>query len=639
MGPRLRYLSDQVVAVGSAGGDELVIISSADPPALEGLRRRIRTALRRGVPEPTPRAILAAMVLGDRGAVDRQLRERFARAGVSHLLAVSGLHLSFVAGGAMVLLTLLLRRCGALTRRFDVRAMAAPLAGGVAVCYTLLTGAAPSTTRACVMTCAVLLGVMAGRTRDLVRPLCLAALLLLALDPLNLARPGFQLSFAAVAGIALVVRWRASLPWPRPWPGLVASRIARLLRSARDLTLTSVAATLITGPVVAHHFGQVSVAGVATNVLAIPGTTLFLLPLGLLGGLLGAVKPCLGAPLLQAAAWAAALLDRLCGVTSRLDLVMIDAQPGWLVTLGLCGLTLALLAGRPWRRPLGALAAALLVTAAVVALSARAGQTLVVTFIDVGQGDSALLQLPHGGAALIDAGGSRHGSWDPGASRVVPFLRARGVSRLDLVVASHPHADHVAGLVAVLEAVEVGELWTCWYDEPNVWHDRLIVAARARGVPVRRPRTWRSGGVVLQPLWPRGEGGACADPGFSANNNSVVLHLTYGASSALFTGDIEQPVEQRLVGQGAQLRATLIKVPHHGSETSSSLPLIRAVRPTLAVISSGAGNPFGLPDHTVVARYRRGGAKVVRVDQNGAVEVQLERDGKVSWRPLVHGIW
>jgi len=436
VGPRLRYLSGDVAAVGYAALGQIVVIKPADPPALEGLRRRARRALELGIERPTPRAILAAMVIGDRAAVDQQLRDRFARAGVSHLLAVSGLHLSFVAGSAMLLITLLLRRLSVLTRYMEVRGIAAPIAAAVAIFYTLLTGAAPSTVRACVMTCAVLFGLTVGRSRDLVRPLCLAALLLLAIDPLNLARPSFQLSFAAVAGIALVMRWRGARPAARRPTGLVQGWIARLLRGAGDLALTSAAATLVTGPVVAHHFGQVSLAGLATNMVAIPWTTLALLPLGLLGAVLGACDPTLGAPLLGAGAKGAELLDQLCQATAGLEIAVIDTRPGWLVTLGVCGLTVAALAGKPWRRPLVALAAILLFGAVLSVLWARAWRPLEITFLDVGQGESTFVQLPDGGAVLVDAGGSRLGGWDPGRSRVVPFLRARGVGRLDLVVAS-----------------------------------------------------------------------------------------------------------------------------------------------------------------------------------------------------------
>jgi competence protein ComEC len=193
--------------------------------------------------------------------------------------------------------------------------------------------------------------------------------------------------------------------------------------------------------------------------------------------------------------------------------------------------------------------------------------------------------------------------------------------------------------VAVLDQLEVGELWTCWHEEPDPWHARLLAAAARRGVKVARPRALRRGAVTVTPLWPRGFEGACGDPGFSANDNSIVLRLTYGRAAVLLTGDIERPVEAELLRAGAGLRADLLKVPHHGSDSSSSEALIRAVRPSLAVISSGPGNAFGLPDPETLERYGSAGVTVARTDRVGAIGVELTADGALSWRPLVTDLW
>ncbi len=638
-GARLRHLGGDVGAVATVAEQDVVVLRSRPEPALERIRQRVRENLAAAVSDPTPRGLVGALVLGDRSTLPAPVRQRFARAGVSHLLAISGLHLALVAGALLVGLRWLLLWVPGLGARTDPRRFAAAGAALATVGYTLLTGGSPSTVRACVMVCACSLGLLWHRAPDLARPLSLAALVLLVLDPLNLWRPGFQLSFCAVIGIVLVHRRvreslarRASITSPAG----TRSTAPRALRWMGAMAMTTTAATLATAPVVAHHFGQVSVAGLATNIVAIPWTTLVLLPLGLSGAAVGLVAPAVGVPLLAAAGWAAALLDRLCALVASWDLAVVTLAPGWPVTLGLAASLLGLVTRGRSRLVALVLAAALLGAGGVAALHRDLDAALELTFLDVGQGDSTLARFPDGTTVLVDGGGSLSETYDPGAARVVPYLRAAGVTRLDLVVATHPHPDHVKGLAAVLASVEVGELWACWHQEENPWHEDLLRAARRRGIRVTRPRLLRRGEVVLRPIWPEGYDKHCGDPGYSANDNSVVLRLEYGRAAALLPGDIEREVERLLVrGKSRWLRADLLKAPHHGSGTSSSAAFIRAVSPRLTVISCGLDNSFGIPPPRVVARYRRLGVPLARVDLSGAVGVRLHADGRMTWRPLV----
>ena len=622
----LRYLSDDVGATTYVDPAALVLLGRASPSGVHRLRVRVREALARAVPPGNRRQILGALILGERSAVGPGLRQDFAAAGVSHLLAVSGLHLTLVAGGLLWLLRRLLLRLTRLARRTDVRRVAAPFAILAALLYTALTGAAPSTSRACVMVCACLAGLCLSRPPDLARPLCLAALVLLVRDPLDLLRPGFQLSFLAVLGIGLLAVRTADRPRSGP------------LAAIRALVLTSLVATAITAPVVALHFHRVSLVGVIANLAAIPLTTFVLLPLSLAGASLGLLHPSLGDPLLTAAGWVAAKLHALCVLVAAPHLSVLGWSPGPLLatatTLVVVGL---LLRGRGARRLVLGVALALAATWGVACLWHEVTPRVELTFLDVGQGDSAVARFPGGATLLVDAGGTRSGTWDPGAARVVPFLEAEGIQRLDLVVASHPHPDHVGGLRAVLEAVAVDELWICWHEEPNPWLGPLLEVARQRGVKVRRPHLRRIGRVTVRPLWPRA-GEHCADPAYSANDNSIVLRLELGKGAALFAGDIEAVAEEELVrAAGADLKADVLKVPHHGSGTSSTARLLGAVRPGLAVISCGAGNAFGFPDPVVLERYHDRGVAVARTDRSGAIRVELGPGGELSWRRLTLG--
>jgi competence protein ComEC len=624
----LRYLAGGVGALARADADTLAILEPAEPGALERLRGRIRAGLAAAISDPGARSIVGALVLGDENQVPQPLREIYARAGASHLLAVSGLNLTLCALGALAVIRWLLLRIPALAERHDVRRLAAPLAAGLAIFYTLLTGAAPSAQRACVMSCACFLGLLVARPADLVRPLALAALLLLAWDPLDLFRPSFQLSFAATVGIALSLE---RLPRSRP-----ASILGRVWGAIRALVLTSLGATLLTAPIVAHHFQQVSLVGLGVNLVAVPLSSFALMPLGLVGSLLELLHPSLGAPLLGLAGWLAEALNAICRFAAAPRLAALELGLGWLGALCLLALVAALLTTRPRLRAL-ALCAALLpgIPLGVLALRAALRPSLRITFLDVGQGDSSFTRLPDGFTILVDGGGNLIGG-DPGASQVVPFLRGAGVRHLDLVVASHPHPDHILGLHAVIEAFSVGELWVCWHQERDPGLAALAGRAIARGVPVLPPRRLDRAGARVVPLWPAGYQGACADPGYDGNDNSIVLRLEHGRSAALLVGDIEAEAEARLAAErpAGLLRAALLKVPHHGSATSSSERLLEAVAPRLAVISCGPENAYGFPVPEVASRYRARGVTLLRTDQLGAIEVELEASGALRWRAL-----
>ena len=620
----------------TAGPGDLVVLAARPPGVLAAARVRILGMIQRAIADPSARAIVAALVVGDRSRISDQQRLDFSRAGASHLLAISGLHLALVAMGVMGLARRALLLVPALSRGGVEAGRLAVLPGlAAALGYTALTGAAPPTVRACVLVACLALAHLARRGPDLWRPLSLAALALLAARPENLLRPGFQLSFMAVAGIALAVR---GVGVPRHEQAGFGAAARRWLVG---LCLASAAATLVTAPLVARHFSQVTVAGLAVNLLAIPWTSFVLLPVALAGTLMGSAWPDAGAWLLALAGGAAGALDSLCTAAAALPLYREVPRPGWPVTLLLCAGALALLAGGKTRKPLLGLVALALACALVGPRLASGPPPQELTFLDVGQGDSTFIALPDGGNMLVDGGGDPRGLADPGRRRLLPFLRARGVRSLDWVVATHPHPDHTVGLEAVLEALPVGELWSCWHGEDNMWLERLHQVARRKGVPVARPRLLRRGGVTIRPLWPAGYDGECADPGLSSNDNSVVIRLEYGKAAALLPGDIEADAEALLVRRDpALLRAQLLKAPHHGSATSSSPGLLRAVQPSLAVISCGLQNSFGIPPRRILRRYRRLGIPLARVDLSGAIGVRLERDGTLRWRALMRrGDW
>ena len=259
----------------------------------------------------------------------------------------------------------------------------------------------------------------------------------------------------------------------------------------------------------------------------------------------------------------------------------------------------------------------------------RTSTTLNATFLDVGQGDACVLELPRGRVVVVDGGGSFDPAFDPGREVVAPFLWRRGIRSIDLLVLSHPHPDHANGLPFLVENFPVGEIWTNGQESALPALARLRAAAVARQVPFGEPRPIDLGGARLAPLAPLDDrGGVAADPAWSENDNSLVLEVAYRGRRLLLTGDVERDAESQLAARAGP--TDVVKVPHHGSRTSSTAPLVQAVHPGLAVISVGARNRWGFPHPGVVARWTEAGARILRTDRDGAVTVRVSGGGALS---------
>jgi competence protein ComEC len=265
----------------------------------------------------------------------------------------------------------------------------------------------------------------------------------------------------------------------------------------------------------------------------------------------------------------------------------------------------------------------------------RHERDLVITFLDVGQGDAAVVEAPGGAVMLVDGGGTRDGNFDPGARIIEPFLRARGIGRLEVVALSHPHPDHLNGLFTVLEHFDVAGFWSSGDDGRNPEYRRLVEVVRRRGIPsppvVPRPL----GAAWIEPLGPFNGDDVGAPSGLTVNDASLVLRVGWAGRGVLFAGDLEADGEGELSGRrdaGQTVAADVLKVPHHGSRTSSSAELLDAVSPALAVMSLGWRNQFHFPAPEVVARYAARGTRVLRTDRDGAVTIAISPAGEISPR-------
>jgi competence protein ComEC len=648
-GTRNPGLPDPTLALRAADVD--VVAGVAEPRAISRLadeppagvrraafraRRALRAAIDAHVVGPAG-AFLKTAVLGDRRGVGPDVEEGFAAAGATHVLSVSGLHLA-----AVVAVVAFAVRAGAslvpnLALYVDPRAVAAACALPVLVFFTLLTGEAVATQRSAIMLAVGAGGVLLGRPVSPGPAIAAAAILILGAGPLRIFDLSLQLSVASVVGIALL----ATRLGPERGVRAAPRRAGRALVWLWRFGAATVAATAFTAPLVAHAFGELAPLAPLGNLALVPLVELGVVPLGLFGSVLAALSPALGHLPLVAAGGAARLALAVAELFRAHAPLWTCRMPNGLETAALTAAAAALLAGA--RAP--ALARRRLWGAALVAALVGGGSLAArdwrrrhatcarVTFLDVGQGDAAVVEAPGGAVAVIDGGGAFDDGFDPGERIVEPFLRARGIVRIDLVALSHPHPDHLNGLRRILKRFPVGALWTSGDDGKNPEYGRLLDLARGRGVATPVPAFRPLGGAALEPLGPFVGDAIAAPPGLTVNDASLVLRLAFGGRAVLFPGDLEADGEGELVGRralGQTVAADVLKVPHHGSRTSSSDELVDAVAPALVVISLGWRNHFHFPAGEVVARYAARGATVLRTDRDGAVTVTIAPDGRLD---------
>ena len=621
---------------GSAESAQVIAPASRPWQLVAEVRARFARRCAAVCTAPARAGLLAALGVGDRSLIPAEVEEDLAASGLVHLLASSGLHLAVVALLVRwVAKRLWLRSPWAARAR---AAMVASLCAAPAVAAeVLLLGAPWPAIRAGVGAGLALSADLSGRRSDGLTALFAAAASCAAIDPAATHDLALQLSVAGVGGMLILADPLRDF-FPRPLPALPGpARLSRAIGYLAERTVrlgcATAAATLCTGPLIAAAFHRVSLASVAANTIGLaPG--LLAIPIASLAVPADAMFAPAALPLF----WAA---DQLAGLTllaarafAALPYARVAAAaPGpWTVLLWWAGALL--LAG--WPSPLGAgsrprrpppatrlrratlPACALLCAGFAHAAAPLLVRSLRVTFLAVGQGDSALVQFPGGGAMLVDAGGDLRGLAPPGAdvgSRVVlPALAELGVSRLDVVVLTHPHPDHGGGLFAVLDHLPVRELWVTGEPGPGQLGDLIRAKARDRGVPVRVPEVGVSEmhGVRIEVVR---SGWSAAR---STNDNSLVIRLLHGSVALLLAGDVEALAEADLAQSHRDLRADVLKAAHHGSSTSSTDAFLRAVRPRHVVFSVGAHNPFGFPHDEVVERAGSAGATTWRTD-GGAI--------------------
>ncbi|MFJ8665376.1 ComEC/Rec2 family competence protein [Streptomyces sp. NPDC093600] len=626
--PSTRLWVDGRLAPTTRQGDPFAAVLRVDrelppritgpPSALQRTAGDLRAGLRRATEDlgPDARALLPGLVVGDTSRIDPELSDAFRATDLTHLLAVSGSNLTIV----LLLLVgrpgnALRAERGGLAPRLGIPLRSTALiGGGLTLAFVIVCRPDPSVLRAAACGLVALLAIGTGRRRSLLPALAAAVLLLVLYDPWLARSHGFLLSVLATGALLTIApRWSEALR-RRGMPERPAEALAAAL-----------AAQAVCAPVVAVFAARVSLVAIPCNLLAEPAVA----PATVLGFAVLALAPVsLPAAELVAriAAWPAEWVAEVARAGAALPGAEAVWPGGWWGGLFLAVLFGLLVLGArklPGRRVIGAGCAVLLLLAVV----RPAPLTRLVTgwpppgwafaMCQVGQGDATVLAAGGDAAVVVDAG--------PDPALVDRCLRDLGVRRVPLVVLTHFHADHVAGLAGVLRGRAVGAIQTTGLEEPPGQAAFVRWQAAAAGIPV--VRAWpgerrRLGPLEWQVLWPRAAPGAVEAAESGPNDASVTLLVrTAGGMTLLLLGDLEPPAQQGLARAYPALRPVdVLKVAHHGSAHQDP-GLIRAVRPRLALVSTGRDNPYGHPSARTVEALRAGGAEVLRTDRDGAIAV------------------
>ena len=562
---------------------------------VERLREHVRERFTGALPEGEYVGILVALAVGDQQSIDSDLWLLFARTGITHLMSISGLHVTMVAALGWWLVAFGWRRHPSLALPLQ---KAAAIGGFVtAFAYCLLAGFGVPAQRTLYMVGTLALALLSGRNLASSRLLALALLVVLVLDPLAVLSAGFWLSFGAV-GI-LFYAGSGSIG-PHHW------------LSAWGRTQWSVTLGML--PALLALFQQFSLVSPLANALAIPVVTFVVTPLALLGALLP-----LDAPLLLAhwvLVWLMAAMEWLGD--GPVAIWQQAAPPAWSVLLGLAGCAIVLLPsgfpGRGW----GAL---LLLPLVLLRPERPAEGEMRLTVLDVGQGLAAHVQT-RTSDLIYDTGPTFTADANSGNRILVPYLRAAGVQHLDGIIITHQDTDHSGGAASLLDAVPTD--WVASSLPP----EHFLRAGDLRHRPCFAGQRWNRDGVAFEMLYPDFD--SYGSPARKTNDMSCVMKITTPSGSVLLTSDIEALSEWRLLhGDRDKLRAEVMTMPHHGSRTSSTPAFIDAVGAPLVVIPVGYRSRFGHPKAEVMERYRQRGIRILRTDLEGAVTLSFA-DGKVS---------
>lgn len=555
---------------------------------------------------PKEASVLKAMLLGDKQNLDTSIKEIYRKAGISHILAISGLHISILSG----ILLFLLNRFK-FNKRLNTLIVITTL-----VLYCIFTGSSVSTVRAVIMIVIVLFGTIIYREADIYTSIGAAALILLIYQPLYLFDAGFQLSFGAVTGIIIL--------------SPILERIHYIPKKIKPYFMGSLAASIVTYPIVAFHFNTVSLIGIIINILVLPFVAL-LVGFGLLSGIVAIISVTAGKFLCGIVYFILVLYENICTIGGNISFSeIVTGEPNIILIFFYYSMILiisfyyySIKVKRVYlKKYILILGTSFLILTCVIIFKPK---KLELVYLDVNQGDSIVIHTKDNKNMLIDGGGNIRkeiGEANTGSQIIIPYLRYKGLNSLDCVFVTHPDADHILGIIELIDYIKIKQIVV----SPNIQNNKLFISLKAKANKYYIPIIQMSKGdsidfkndLSIECIYPYKN--ISINDNF--NNDSLVFYMKYGRRTFLFTGDIEKEAETYIINDYKKLNTDILKSAHHGSKTSSTKEFLDIVTPKIVIISSGKNNSYGHPHKEVINRYEELNTEIYNTAIDGAITIK-----------------
>jgi competence protein ComEC len=613
---------------------------------LESFRNYLKEIIYKNASSPQ-KEIIEAMTIGNQNEIPTDVRDNFNKTGTAHILSISGLHIGMVSTVAFFFAFLILKSSEYLMLRFNIIKLAATAAFLMVLIYALIAGMGVTVMRSALMALIFLIALIWGKQKDLYSTLALAGLIILAISPEAFFDISFQLSFMAVLALIYIVPKFSNIPFEKF--SSLPLWTHGTIRYGYLSVIVCIAATIGTLPLIMYYFNRVSCITIIANLVAVPLLGTLTLAIAMLFILSAFFSAAIAGYFIKVASFfvqiSVALINKLAALswssfnTTKPNLIEIAA---FYLLIFLIIQFIEAIKKRKSQKEFSSsrfrVVKYLLIITVVfftvditfLAIKDKLSSDLTITVIDVGQGNSILVQFPGGGNMLIDGGGFSEGSFDIGKTVVAPFLYHERISHINTVVLSHHHPDHLLGLIYIMNNFDVRQIWKSnlpvnpedfpeW--EKAIKLNNLNVFLFSNKSPERIFNE-----VQVKVLWPP----TSSDKDINdlsydeVNDSSLVLKITFGNVSFLIPGDISGNVEKQLVAAEKDLRSDVLVVPHHGSNHSSSAEFIKTVACRYAIVSAGKANVFHHPHPLTLQRYKDAGVNILRTDHNGAITLTTD---------------